>query len=96
MTADEQIANELLRIDRSLWRTLSCIKIKCKEIYDDLKDTGNDFIGYTFKNEVLANLCQETILAIEKEQGDIADEHRYIENQETKQLFTWLGEGTSQ
>ena len=85
MTADEQIAKDLLRVDRSLWQTLGKIKRACNELY----------IKHLFNNPDFANYILDTILSIEKEQGDIADEHRCTESPKDKLVFKWLGDRPS-
>lgn len=81
--ADEAIARELLRVDRGLWQTLSCLKKICTEMY--LKNL--------FSNKEFANYLLETVLAIEQAQGRLRDDHRPDESTEDRQLFRWLGSG---
>ena len=84
-TADEQIASELLRIDRSLWATLNKIKKSCNELY----------IKHLFNKSAFSEYILETILEIEKEQGDIANEHRTTKSPKDKLVFNWLGDRPS-
>lgn len=76
--ADQVIARELLRVDRSLWKTLSAIKRVCSEMY--MENLFNDYSK---------NLL-ETILSIEKLQGELRDEHRSDESTEDRQLLRWF------
>ena len=83
--ADQEIAIELLRIDRSLWATLNKIKKSCNELY----------IKHLFNKSAFSGYVLETILEIEKEQGDIANEHRTTESPKDKFILNWLGERPS-
>lgn len=76
--ADQEIARELLRVNRSLWKTLSAFKSICSEMY--MENLFNDYSKYLL----------ETILSIEKSQGELRDENRPAESPKDKQLLRWF------
>jgi len=78
--ADKAIAGELLRIDRSIWHTLSCIKEICSKLY----------LSCLLSNPGFSDYILETILLIEKEQGEIHNGYKSRERSEDKQTLSWL------
>ena len=78
--ADKAISNELLRIDRSIWHTLSCIKETCSKLY----------LSCLLSNPGFSDYILETILLIEKEQGEIHDGYKSQGRPEDKQSLSWL------